>query len=162
MFQIILEMKKSSIFILFFIFLVGGKSNFLLGQVKTGNFEKTEDTGAKINSDEYARMLNESFLAEMNPGQNMMAFNNPIENQVLIQKSSVIADESGDYKELLNRGESVVREFTRVDYPGFPKFVDTGNPEMDEATYQILSQKWANAHPEDFQKISGNGKNFNP
>ena len=107
-------------------------------------------------------MLEESFLAEMNPGAEM-ARSQPENNaQAVTSKAELISDESGAYKELFGRGETVIRERTIVDYPGYPKYFDTGNPEMDDVAFKIAAEKWAAENAVEFQKISGLIQNSHP
>lgn len=36
---------------------------------------------------------------------------------------------------------------------GFPAFIDTGNPELDQATYQAAKEAWINADPERYEEL---------
>ena len=40
-----------------------------------------------------------------------------------------------------------------VNYPGFPQFKDTGNPEKDESEYGQKKQEWINENPEAYQEL---------
>lgn len=42
---------------------------------------------------------------------------------------------------------------TDVQYPGFPKYVDTGNPTLDQQRYSEEKSKWVNEHPEEYEKM---------
>lgn len=44
------------------------------------------------------------------------------------------------------------REITIVNLPGFPKFIATGNPALDEKNYQAAKAKWMEENPELYQK----------
>ena len=45
-----------------------------------------------------------------------------------------------------------IRETTIIDLPGYPKYVSTGNPSMDEKNYQIAKADWINANQEIYNK----------
>jgi len=44
------------------------------------------------------------------------------------------------------------RELTFVDIPGFPKYIATGNPDLDTKNYQLAKAKWMAENPETYQK----------
>ena len=44
------------------------------------------------------------------------------------------------------------REITFVDIPGYPKFIATGNPKLDEKNYQAAKAKWINENPDAYKK----------
>lgn len=44
------------------------------------------------------------------------------------------------------------REITIVNLPGYPKFIATGNPALDEKNYQEAKAKWMEENPELYQK----------
>jgi hypothetical protein len=44
------------------------------------------------------------------------------------------------------------RERTIVDLPGYPKYVYTGNPQLDEKNYQLAKTKWMNENPGLYEK----------
>jgi hypothetical protein len=44
-------------------------------------------------------------------------------------------------------------ERSHVDRDGFPKFINTGNPEKDAEEYRIQKQKWIDENPEEYQKL---------
>jgi hypothetical protein len=44
------------------------------------------------------------------------------------------------------------REITVLNLPGYPKFIATGNPELDEKNYQLAKAKWIDENPELYQK----------
>ena len=47
-----------------------------------------------------------------------------------------------------------------TDGPGlepFPRYWDTGNPDLDHARYVQAKSRWVDAHPEAYQEMSGNG-----
>jgi hypothetical protein len=44
------------------------------------------------------------------------------------------------------------REIKRVDIPGFPSFIATGNAEADEKAYQAAKARWMAENPEVYEK----------
>jgi len=44
------------------------------------------------------------------------------------------------------------REIKRVDIPGYPSFIATGNPEADEKAYQAAKARWMSENPEVYEK----------
>jgi hypothetical protein len=56
-----------------------------------------------------------------------------------------------------------IRETTIIDLPGYPKYISTGNPSMDEKNYQTAKADWINANPDAYKKYlaehsNGSGK----
>ena len=153
-------MMKSILFWVLFFSIVFVIYHPVCAQVVSNSGKAEEDAIAEIDESAYSKMLEESFLVEMNPGTKMAQPIESTENQPTISKGSLIADESGDYEEIFGRGESLVREKTLIDIPGFPKYIDTGDPELDIAAYQTIAQKWANEHPTESRKIAGFGIDF--
>ena len=45
-----------------------------------------------------------------------------------------------------------VREKTIVDLPGYPKYVYSGDPQLDEKNYQLAKTKWMNENPGLYEK----------
>jgi hypothetical protein len=45
--------------------------------------------------------------------------------------------------------------FGQTPAQGFPKYVSTGNPEADGATYHNALMEWVKMHPEDYVMITG-------
>lgn len=50
---------------------------------------------------------------------------------------------SSDY----GKGMKNVREITIIDLPGYPKYISTGNPKLDELNYQKEKAKWIDDNP---------------
>ncbi|MBP7076761.1 MAG: hypothetical protein KBB11_06915 [Bacteroidales bacterium] len=42
---------------------------------------------------------------------------------------------------------------TDVQYPSFPKYVDTGNPLQDQQRYADEKSKWIDEHPDEYEKM---------
>ena len=56
-----------------------------------------------------------------------------------------------------------IREITIIDLPGYPKYISTGNPALDEKNYQTAKAEWINANPAAYNKYllehtNGSGK----
>ncbi len=56
-----------------------------------------------------------------------------------------------------------IRETAIIDLPGYPKYISTGNPSMDEKNYQNAKADWINANPAAYNKYlaehtNGSGK----
>ncbi len=108
----------------------------------------------EVSNVEYAEMLSESFLGSDAPILKQAATPLPSQQKANIQKSDWVSDDAGDFKETKGRGESLIREITIVDVPGFPKFYDTGNPELDKSTFDKAREQWATLHPEAYKELS--------
>ena len=48
--------------------------------------------------------------------------------------------------------DSRIRETTIIDLPGYPKYVSTGNPSMDEKIYQNAKANWINENSDVYNK----------
>ena len=51
-----------------------------------------------------------------------------------------------------NSKDARIRETVIIDLPGYPKYISTGNPSMDEKNYQIEKADWINAYPAAYNK----------
>jgi len=71
-------------------------------------------------------------------------------------KSNVVKSKSntGDQKSYnaSNSKDSRIRETTIIDLPGYPKYISTGNPSLDEKNYQNAKADWINANPAAYNK----------
>ena len=45
------------------------------------------------------------------------------------------------------------KEITIVDYPGYPKYVETGNADLDSRNYQKAKMKWIKENPKAYEEI---------
>lgn len=45
-----------------------------------------------------------------------------------------------------------IRETTIINLPGYPKYISTGNPSLDEKNYQNAKAEWINANPAEYSK----------
>ena len=62
-----------------------------------------------------------------------------------------------------NSKDARIRETTIIDLPGYPKYISTGNPSLDEKNYQNAKADWINANPAAYNKYlsehtNGSGK----
>jgi hypothetical protein len=57
---------------------------------------------------------------------------------------------------------SNIRQTTIIELPGFPKYVSTGNFELDEKNYSANKAKWINENPEAYQNYLKELRKENP
>jgi len=55
-----------------------------------------------------------------------------------------------------------IRQTTIIDLPGYPKYVSTGNFELDEKNYQMNKAKWINDNPEVYKNYLKDLRKQNP
>lgn len=78
---------------------------------------------------------------------NLTAKPSAVSKQRLVEKEAGVAPSTKKSK--LSKG---TREITILNLPGYPKFVATGNPDLDEKNYQLAKAKWINENPDLYQK----------
>ena len=100
-------------------------------------------------------------------------------NQILkqVQNAPLSADVKNDpaHSKNLDRKESMsnkndielsevstIRQNTIIDLPGFPKYVSTGNFELDEKNYSANKAQWIKANPEEYQNYLKELRKKNP
>ncbi|HBS88459.1 MAG: hypothetical protein A2W91_15025 [Bacteroidetes bacterium GWF2_38_335] len=86
-------------------------------------------------------LLNESITADLLRAQYLMP--NMVDYDFV---SVVIKDQS-----LISKGQIIPEDF--------PKFVDTGNPESDNATFKTAKDKWIQENPERYDMMHNTQKN---
>jgi len=64
----------------------------------------------------------------------------------------VAQKEAGVKVEPVAKRASAVREITIIDLPGFPKYIVTGNPSLDEKNYQEAKAKWIDENSAAYKK----------
>jgi hypothetical protein len=57
---------------------------------------------------------------------------------------------------------SNIRQTNIIDLPGFPKYVSTGNFDLDEKNYSVNKSKWINENPEVYQNYLKELRKQNP
>jgi len=72
--------------------------------------------------------------------------NDPSHSKNLERKEAMARENDAEKSNVSN-----VRQTTIIDLPGFPKYVSTGNFELDEKNYSENKTKWMNDHPEEYQ-----------
>lgn len=92
---------------------------------------------------------------------------NSVDSKNTSAKSNVVKTKSNSGAEknsnVSNSKDARVRETTIIDLPGYPKYISTGNPSMDEKNYQNAKADWINANPAAYNKYladhsKGSGK----
>lgn len=71
----------------------------------------------------------------------------PLSNQRIEEKKKGLAPPAKKQKPSVGQ-----REITVLNLVGYPKFIATGNPELDEKNYQLAKAKWIEENPELYQQ----------
>lgn len=86
--------------------------------------------------------------------------NTSVKSNVVKSKTNTATQKSTNES---NSKDARIRETTIIDLPGYPKYISTGNPSMDEKNYQNAKADWINANPAAYSKYlsehtNGSGK----
>jgi hypothetical protein len=84
---------------------------------------------------------------EINKIQNT-PLSNDVKDDVLISKNLERKKSQSKESELTEQEVPIIRQTTIIDLPTYPKYVFTGNFELDEKNYQMSKAKWMNENPE--------------
>ncbi len=88
------------------------------------------------------------------------AKNTSVKSNVVKSKSNTGTQISSNAS---NSKDARIRETTIIDLPGYPKYISTGNPSLDEKNYQKAKADWINSNPAAYNKYlsehtNGSGK----
>jgi hypothetical protein len=102
----------------------------------------------------------ESKRVEQMRSNSVDAKNTSVKSNVVKSKSNTVAPLSSNAS---FSKDARIRETTIIDLPGYPKYISTGNPSLDEKNYQIAKADWINANPAAYNKYlsehsKGSGK----
>ncbi|HOE03895.1 MAG TPA: hypothetical protein PLZ52_01665 [Bacteroidales bacterium] len=172
-------MKRFAIFLL----LICSTGSLLLAQTDVLEFvsKKPTDTGyvvyfdvVGLNNTAHAESLLEIFLDDSNVsgGRFFVSSANKDRYQLYVSSNvtanyilSILQSQGCDYdySSIIRNGvvpkENPVSappsniKRSAVDYPGFPEFVNTGNPQQDEKNYMDAKNKWISEHPQEYQQL---------
>lgn len=75
-------------------------------------------------------------------------------DQVDLQSDMTIGGLVIEQLSLITPDNSVIRSDHDAIGDGFPEFIDTGNPDLDDATYQAAKAAWIAAHPAHYEQMT--------
>jgi hypothetical protein len=116
---------------------------------------KLQSTGnAEIDRANHAKAVQawkekESKRVEQLRSNSVDSKNTSVKSNVVKSKSNTGGQKSSNVS---NSKDARVRETTIIDLPGYPKYISTGNPSMDEKNYQNAKADWINANPAAYNK----------
>jgi hypothetical protein len=112
----------------------------------TGNVEVDRANHAKAlqNWKEQERNRVEQLRSNSLDSKNPSAKSKVAKTKSNTQSSSVKSNSVGK--------DDRIRETTIINLPGYPKYISTGNPSLDEKNYQNAKADWINANPEEYSK----------
>ena len=127
---------------------------------------KLQSTGnAEIDRANHAKAVQawkekESKRVEQMRSNSVDAKNTSVKSNVVKSKSNTGTQKSSNAS---NSKDARIRETTIIDLPGYPKYISTGNPSLDEKNYQNAKADWINANPAAYNKYlsehtNGSGK----
>ena len=123
----------------------------------TGNAEIDRVNHAKAVE---AWKVKESKRVELLRSNSVDSKNISVKSNVVKSKTNTATQKSTNES---NSKDARIRETTIIDLPGYPKYISTGNPSMDEKNYQNAKADWINANPAAYSKYlsehtNGSGK----
>ncbi len=123
----------------------------------TGNAEIDRVNHAKAVE---AWKVKESKRVELLRSNSVDSKNTSVKSNVVKSKTNTATQKSTNES---NSKDARIRETTIIDLPGYPKYISTGNPSMDEKNYQNAKADWINANPAAYSKYlsehtNGSGK----
>lgn len=141
------------------------KSN---GEIKPAPYPVLKSTGnPTLDKQAYEKAVKEWNAVELERNQELKKVQNSplsgeVKNDATISKNIERKASLSNSNEAQEKSTTSIRQTTIIDLPGYPKYVRTGNDDLDEKNYQQNKTKWIQENPAAFEKYLKELRQQNP
>ena len=142
--------------------------NKLNGDSKPAPYPVLKSTGnPSIDKQVYEKAVKEWNAAELNRNQELKKVQNSplsgdMKNDATISKNIERKESFAKENDAQAKPIPTIRQITIIDLPGYPKYVHTGNADLDEKNYQQNKSKWMQENPAAYEKYLKDLRQQNP